>query len=69
MHLMKGNWLKKYDKFGRVLRVETVINQPREFKVFRNCTGKDGTCYLVGCRMPKGVGNLPHYQSHALACN
>ncbi len=32
-HRMKNNWLKMYDKFGQILRIETVINQPREFKV------------------------------------
>ena len=25
---MKNNWLKMYDKFGLILRIETVINQP-----------------------------------------
>jgi hypothetical protein len=30
-----GNWLKMYDKFGRILRVETVIDQPRGFRVRR----------------------------------
>jgi hypothetical protein len=25
---MKTNWLKMYDKFGLILRVETVINAP-----------------------------------------
>src|SRR5581483_385283 len=34
-HRVKNNWLKMYDKFGCVLRVETVINNPREFKVRR----------------------------------
>ena len=34
-HRIKGNWNKMYDKYGLVLRIETVINQPREFKVFR----------------------------------
>lgn len=34
-HRMKENWIKMYDKFGLVLRVETVINSPREFKVRR----------------------------------
>ena len=34
-HRMKNNWLKMYDKFGRVLRIETVINNPREFRVRR----------------------------------
>jgi hypothetical protein len=32
-HRMKTNWLKMYDKFGLVLRIETVINDPREFRV------------------------------------
>jgi hypothetical protein len=36
-HRMKGNWLKMYDKFGQILRIETVINQPREFHVRRRC--------------------------------
>jgi hypothetical protein len=34
-HRYAGNWLKMYDKFGRVLRIEMVINQPRCFKVCR----------------------------------
>ena len=34
-HRMKDNWLKMYDKFGQILRVETVINNPREFRVRR----------------------------------
>lgn len=68
-HRMQGNWLKMYDKFGLILRIETVINQPGEFKIYRECTRQDGTCYWAWRPMPKGVGNLHHYQSHALACN
>ena len=68
-HRMQRNWLKMYDKFGLILRVETVINQPGEFKVFRECTRTDGTRYWAWRPMPKGVGNLHHYQSHARACN
>jgi hypothetical protein len=34
-HRMKENWLKMYEKAGFVLRVETVINQPEEFRVRR----------------------------------
>jgi len=34
-HRMKNNWLKMYDKFALVLRIETVINDPREFGVRR----------------------------------
>ena len=32
-HRVKENWLKMYDKAGLVLRVETVINNPEEFRV------------------------------------
>jgi hypothetical protein len=34
-HRYGGNWLKMYDKFGLVLRIEMVINQPGCFKVCR----------------------------------
>jgi len=68
-HFMKRNWLKMYDKLGLLLRVETVINQPGEFKVLRDCQHRDGTRSLGWFPMCKGVGNLHHYQSHALACN
>jgi hypothetical protein len=39
-HRYGGNWLKMYDKFGQVLRIEMVINQPRIFKVCRWGTHK-----------------------------
>jgi hypothetical protein len=68
-HFMKRNWLKMYDKLGLLVRVETVINQPGEFKVLRDCQHRDGTTSLGWFAMCKGVGNLHHYQSHALACN
>jgi hypothetical protein len=68
-HRMKRNWLKMYDKFGLILRIETVINQPGEFKIFRECTRQDGTRYRAWRPMPKGVGNLHHYQRHARASN
>jgi len=68
-HTMKGNRLKMYDKFGLLLGVETIINQPGEFKVYRECQHSDGSTTLGWFGMCKGVGNLHHYQSHALACN
>ena len=68
-HRMKGNWLKMYDKFGLVLRVETVINQPREFKIYREVARRDGSREMAWCPLAKGVANLKHFQSHAAACN
>ena len=35
-HSLNGNSLKMYDKEGSVLRVETTIVRPREFKVYRS---------------------------------
>ena len=68
-HYMRKNWLKMYDKLGLLLRVETVINQPGEFKVYRECRHRDGSTTSGWYQMCKGVGNMHHYQSHALSCN
>lgn len=67
-HRMKENWLKMYDKFGLVLRVETVINNPREFKVRRTRT-RNGKPTKVWVPMNKGVTNLASYQSRCRAAN
>ncbi len=67
-HRMKNNWLKMYDKFGVVLRIETVINDPREFRVRRLRT-RDGRLEMVWCPMNKGVNNLYRYRELALASN
>jgi hypothetical protein len=39
-HAAKSNSVKMYDKFGRILRIETTINEPGEFKVRRRASGK-----------------------------
>lgn len=67
-HRMKNNWLKMYDKFGLVLRIETVINDPREFRVRRLRT-RDGRREMVWCPMNKGVINLYRYREVSLAAN
>jgi len=67
-HRMKNNWLKMYDKFGLVLRIETVINNPREFRVRRLRT-RAGCEEMAWCPMNKGVCNLYHYREVALAAN
>jgi hypothetical protein len=67
-HRMKNNWLKMYDKFGWVLRIETVINDPREFRVRRPRT-REGRQQMVWCPMNKGVINLYRYRAVSLAAN
>jgi hypothetical protein len=67
-HRVKNNWLKRYDKFGQVLRIETVINNPREFKV-RRLRQRQGRQQMVWCPMNKGVANFYHYHEVAQAAN
>jgi hypothetical protein len=56
-HRMGPNWVKVYDK-ASVLRVETVINNPREFRVLRVFTDDAGRRSRRWCPMRKGVGDL-----------
>ena len=68
-HRMSRNWLKMYDKFGVILRVETVINRPQEFSVFRTRFHRDGKTSQGHFPMNKDTGSLVHYQEQAMACN
>jgi hypothetical protein len=56
-HLVNGNSIKMYDKEGQLLRVETTIVNPREFRVYRasetNPNGKN-----QWLRMRSGVADL-----------
>ncbi len=61
-HRMKENWLKMYDKHGQILRVESVINNPREFKVRRRRM-RGGEKRTVWCPMNKGIANLYQYRA------
>lgn len=38
-HYLGGNTVKAYDKAGSVLRIETTISQPKQFRVFRSKQG------------------------------
>jgi hypothetical protein len=57
-----------YDKFGQVLRIETVINNPREFKVRRRVQRK-GRSRMDWRPRNKGVANFYHYHEVARAAN
>ena len=60
-HWVKSNAIKMYDKAGRVLRIETVINDPREFFVHRPRLKNDGRKVVGWFAMSKGVVNLYRY--------
>jgi hypothetical protein len=56
-HRLNGNWIKMYDKQGSVLRVETVINQTRDMKVYRTKEGDEGG-EKSWQRLRKGVADI-----------
>ena len=57
---MKSNSIKMYDKYS-VLRVETTINDPREFKIFGMVRHKDGSTSMKWKPMGKSIANLYRY--------
>jgi hypothetical protein len=65
---LKNNWLKRYDKFGLVLRIETVINNPREFRV-RRLRSRAGRREMAWWPIKEGVCNLDRYREVAQAAN
>jgi hypothetical protein len=67
-HRVKKNWLKMYDKFGSILRVEMVINAPREFRIRRE--GKrNGQPVVDWFPMAKRISNLYRYAEVSLQAN
>jgi hypothetical protein len=77
-HTVAQNSIKLYDKQGSVLRVETTINQPRDFKVYRpkEAACKRGTGEAVHKpptrtwrKMRKGVADLHRRAEVSQAAN
>lgn len=65
-HWVAENSLKMYDKRGQVLRVETTLNQPRRFKVYR-ATGPGTPRHWVPLR--KGIADIPRRVTLSRATN
>jgi hypothetical protein len=66
-HRMKCNWIKMYDK-GSVLRVETVINNPEEFRV-RKQVRRDGKTVMAWVPLRKSVTMLFRYREISAQSN
>jgi len=66
-HRMKRNSIKMYDK-ASVLRIETTVNNPREFKVLRVSQTRYGRSRRW-CPMGKGVANFWRYAQVAKQSN
>jgi hypothetical protein len=67
-HRLRHNWIKMYDKWS-VLRIETVINNPADFKILRFETDRRGRRRGRWMRMGKGVKNLWRYVQVGEAAN
>jgi len=68
VHRLKSNKLKMYDK-GSVLRIETTINDPKEFRVRRWRTTQSGKRELVWQPLRKGVAWLWRYAEVSRSAN
>lgn len=67
-HVVGSNSVKMYDKEGRVLRVETTVNDPRDMKVYRSGEGDSGG-RRSWRRMRKGVVDLRRRAEVSQGCN
>jgi hypothetical protein len=56
-HWVGENSLKMYDKGGRLLRIETTINNPRRFKAYRRATRK-GRRVMAWLPLRKGIADF-----------
>jgi len=67
-HWLNHNAIKMYDKQQAVLRVETVVNNPQDFKVYRTAEGDDDGSKQWR-RLRKGVADLPRRAEVSQAAN
>jgi hypothetical protein len=67
-HFVNGNSLKLYDKQGSVLRVETTINHPEQFKVWR-AKENDPEQKKAWRELRRGVADLPRRAQVSQAAN
>jgi len=67
-HRLNGNWIKMYDKQGSVLRVETVLNNTRDMKVYRTKEGDEGGAKSWQ-RLRKGVADIQRRAAISQAAN
>jgi len=57
-HRKGGNYIKIYDKFGTILRIETTVNSVTDFIHFRQIDKKDGTKVNGFAKMKKNIYSL-----------
>lgn len=65
---MKSNSIKMYDK-SNCLRIEMTINDPKEFKVYKDVQHHDGTSSRCWVPMGKSIANLYRYAEISKTAN
>ena len=65
---MKSNSIKIYDKFS-CLRIEMTINDPKEFKIYKEVNHRDGTTSNRWGLMGKSISNLYRYAEISKVAN
>lgn len=65
---MKSNSIKMYDKFSN-LRIKMTINDPKEFKIYKDIHNRDGTTSKRWVPMGKSIANLYQYAEISKAAN
>jgi hypothetical protein len=74
-HRVNKNWLKMYDKKGCILRLETTMNNPRDFRVYHSkpkesqLRDKDEKKKPKWRKMNKGVSDIYHRAQASQASN
>ena len=67
-HFLQENWIKMYNKQGSVLRIETTINNPRRFRVWRRVTRR-GKKVKLWATLRKGIADFRRRGEICLAAN
>jgi hypothetical protein len=67
-HFLQENWIKMYNKQGSVLRIETTINHPSRFKVWRRVTRK-GKTRKIWAALRKGIADFRRRSQIGLSAN
>ncbi len=68
-HSMGKTSLKMYDKFSKILRIETTTNDVTFFKHYRQVVHRDGTKSMKNTAMKKGLYSLGALQENLASSN
>ena len=68
-HTMGKTAIKMYDKFSKILRIETTTNEVNFFKHYREVVHRDGTKSMQHAPLKKGIYSLGMLRDNLLAAN